>query len=101
MACYQAVSHFKEQNTMQYKLKTCTGVQAIESRCFLAKLLHWGGINWKRREKKNMMGKHIWCTGCLLLLLYSRAVKINALTQIHFNGTNFINARLMQRAFSI
>ncbi len=30
-----------------------------------------------------------------------RAVKINALTQIHFNGTNFINVRLTQRAFSV
>ncbi len=25
----------------------------------------------------------------------------NALTQIHFNGTNFINAQLTQRAFSV
>ncbi len=25
----------------------------------------------------------------------------NALTQIHFNGTNFFNARLTQRVFSV
>ncbi len=29
------------------------------------------------------------------------AVKVNALTQIHFNGTNFFNARLTQRVFSV
>ncbi len=29
------------------------------------------------------------------------AVKVNALTQITFNGTNFINARLTQRIFSV
>ncbi len=29
------------------------------------------------------------------------AVKVNALTQTHFNGTNFFNARLTQRVFSV
>ncbi len=33
--------------------------------------------------------------------IYIRGVKVNALTQIKFNGTNFINARLTQRAFSV
>ncbi len=30
-----------------------------------------------------------------------KAVKVNALMQIHFNCTNFINVRLMQCAFSV
>ncbi len=29
------------------------------------------------------------------------AVKVNALTQIPFNGTNFINVRLTQHVFSV
>ncbi len=38
------------------------------------------------------------------IYIYIRAVKINvnnALTQIHFNGTNFINVRITQHAFSV
>ncbi len=35
------------------------------------------------------------------ICVYISAVKVNALTQIHFNGTNFINARLTQRIFSV
>lgn len=67
MACYQAISHFKAQNTMQYKLRTCTGVQAIESRCCLAQLLHWKSEHYIEKEKKKTYGEkhHIWCTGCL------------------------------------
>ncbi len=38
---------------------------------------------------------------CSLKLQFISAVKVNALTQIHFNGTNFFNARLMQRVFSV
>ncbi len=33
--------------------------------------------------------------------IYIRAVKVNALTQINFNGTNFFNARLTQRVFPV
>ncbi len=33
--------------------------------------------------------------------IYISAVKVNALTQTHFNGTNFFNARLTQRVFSV
>ncbi len=39
-----------------------------------------------------------------LSTIYIRAVKVNvnnALTQINFNGTNFIHARLTQRVFSV
>ncbi len=35
-------------------------------------------------------------TVCTCIYIYIK----NALTQINFNGTNFINARLMQRVFS-
>ncbi len=30
--------------------------------------------------------------GTVYIYIYISAVKVNALTQIHFNGTNFINA---------
>ncbi len=30
-------------------------------------------------------------------IVFNSAVKVNVLTQIHFNGTNFFNARLTQR----
>ncbi len=33
--------------------------------------------------------------------IYMSAVKDKALTQINFNGTNFINPRLTQRVFSV
>ncbi len=38
----------------------------------------------------------------IYIYIYISAVKVNnALTQIHFNGTNFINVRLPQRIFSV
>ncbi len=37
----------------------------------------------------------------IYIYIYISAVKVNALTQIHFNGTNFFNARLTQRVFSV
>ncbi len=37
---------------------------------------------------------------CVCMYVYIRAVN-NALTQIHFNGTNFFNARLTQRVFPV
>ncbi len=43
----------------------------------------------------------MWVYCVYLLCIYSSAVKVNALTQIHFNGTNFFNARLTQRIFSV
>ncbi len=33
--------------------------------------------------------------------IYTSAVKVNALMQIYFKGTNFINARLTQSVFSV
>ncbi len=45
----------------------------------------------------------IW--GCTYIYIYISAVKVNALitrlTQTHFNGTNFFNARLTQRVFAV
>ncbi len=55
----------------------------------------------------------LFCSSCLICLsvspyfnnyIYISAVKVNvnnALTQISFNGTNFINARLMLYVFSV
>ncbi len=37
----------------------------------------------------------------IYIYIYISAVKVNALTQIHFNGTNFFNARLTQRVFPV
>ncbi len=37
----------------------------------------------------------------IYIYIYIRAVKVNALTQINFNGTNFFNARLTQRVFPV
>ncbi len=38
----------------------------------------------------------------IYIYIYISAVKVhNALTQIHFNGTNFINVHLLQRIFSV
>ncbi len=37
----------------------------------------------------------------ITFFIYISAVKFNALMQIHFNGTNFFNARLTQRLFSV
>ncbi len=37
----------------------------------------------------------------IYIYIYISAIKVNALTQINFNGTNFFNARLTQRVFSV
>ncbi len=41
------------------------------------------------------------CMYIITFFIYISAVKFNALMQIHFNGTNFFNARLTQRLFSV
>ncbi len=37
----------------------------------------------------------------IYIYIYISAVKVNALTQINFNGTNFFNAWLTLRVFSV
>ncbi len=41
------------------------------------------------------------CSNTFGNIVYISAVKVNALTQIPFNGTHFINAWLTQRVFSV
>ncbi len=57
----------------------------------------------KNKKLSNISGiRVVTCVCvCVCVCVCIRAVKINALTQINFNGTNFINARLMQCAFSV
>ncbi len=44
----------------------------------------------------------IFVKWCICIYIYISAVKVNnALMQINFNGTNFFNARLTQRLFSV
>ncbi len=58
-----------------------------------------------QKKKKIRKGANTFSHHCIyirkIFYVYISAVKVNALTQIHFNGTNFFNARLTQRVFPV
>ncbi len=82
-----------------------TVIQAVHSLLYIVAKCHFFSVvTWKDIIK--YLQKCEGCTHvCEILYIYRyiyiSAVKVNALTQIHFNGTNFFNVRLTQRVFSV